>query len=221
MTSTYRIWDLPTRLFHWLLVMCVLGLIITGNVGGLWMDWHFRFGYAVLCLLIFRVLWGFVGGYWSRFSSFIYSPASLLMYWRGQSPWLHRVGHSPMAALSVFALLAALLVQVFTGLLSDDEIFHRGPWAVWASYDWIEAASRYHKDIGKLVVLGLVLLHLLALFFYKFIKRQSLVQAMVTGDKSLDVDVPVSADALNQRLKALAVFVVSALITYGLVNLSL
>ena len=221
MTSTYRIWDLPTRLFHWLLVMCVLGLIITGNVGGLWMDWHFRFGYAVLCLLIFRVLWGFVGGYWSRFSSFIYSPTSLLMYWRGQSPWLHRVGHSPMAALSVFALLAALLVQVFTGLLSDDEIFHRGPWAVWASYDWIEAASRYHKDIGKFVVLGLVLLHLLALLFYKFIKRQSLVQAMVTGDKSLDVDVPVSADALNQRLKAFAVFVVSALITYGLVNLSL
>lgn len=220
MTSAYRIWDLPTRLFHWLLVLCVLGLIITGNVGGLWMDWHFRFGYAVLCLLIFRVLWGFVGGYWSRFSSFIYSPASLLMYWRGQSPSLHRVGHSPMAALSVFALLAALLVQVFTGLLSDDEIFHRGPWAVWASYNWIEAASRYHKDIGKLVVLGLVLLHLLALLFYKFVKRQSLVQAMVTGDKSLDIDVPVSADALNQRLKALAVFALSALMTYGLVNLS-
>jgi cytochrome b len=220
MTSTYRIWDLPTRVFHWLLVMCVLGLIITGNVGGLWMDWHFRFGYAVLCLLIFRVLWGFVGGYWSRFSSFIYSPASLLMYWRGHSPWLHRVGHTPMAALSVFALLAVLLVQVFTGFLSDDEIFHRGPWAVWASYDWIEAASRYHKDIGKLVVLGLVLLHLLALLFYKFVKRQSLVQAMVTGDKSLDVDVPVSADARPQRLKALAVFAVSALITYGLVNLS-
>ena len=220
MTSNYRIWDLPTRVFHWLLVMCVLGLIITGNVGGLWMDWHFRFGYAVLCLLIFRVMWGFVGGYWSRFSSFIYSPASLLMYWRGQSPWLHRVGHSPMAALSVFALLAALLLQVFTGLLSDDEIFHRGPWADWASDEWIEAASRYHKDIGKLVVLGLVLLHLLALLFYKFIKHQSLVQAMVTGDKSLDVDVPVSVDELPQRLKALTVFAVSALMTYGLVNLS-
>lgn len=220
MTSTYRIWDLPTRLFHWLLVMCVLGLIITGNVGGLWMDWHFRFGYAVLCLLIFRVLWGFVGGYWSRFASFVYSPSSLLLYWRGQSPQLHHVGHNPMAALSVFALLTALLVQVFTGLLSDDEIFHRGPWAVWASYEWIESASRYHKEVGKLVVLGLVLLHLVALLFYKFVKHQSLVQAMVTGDKSLDVDVPVSADALAQRLKALAVFGLSTLITYGLVNFS-
>lgn len=221
MTSTYRIWDLPTRLFHWLLVMCVLGLIITGNVGGLWMDWHFRFGYSVLCLLIFRLLWGFVGGYWSRFASFVYSPSSVLLYWRGQSPQLHQVGHSPMAALSVFALLAALLVQVFTGLLSDDEIFHRGPWAVWASYDWIETASRYHKEVGKLVVLGLVLLHLLALLFYKFVKHQSLVQAMVTGDKSLDVDVPVSADARPQRLKALALFALSALLTYGLVNLRL
>ena len=221
MTSTYRIWDLPTRLFHWLLALCVVGLIITGNVGGLWMDWHFRFGYSVLCLLIFRVLWGFVGGYWSRFSSFMYSPASLLEYWKGQSPLLHRVGHSPMAALSVFALLAVLLVQVLTGLLSDDEIFHRGPWAVWASYDWIELASRYHKDVGKFLVLSLVVLHLLALLFYTLVKRQSLVQSMVTGDKSLDSEVPVASDALPQRLKALVVFGVSALITFGLVNLSL
>lgn len=221
MTTHYRIWDLPTRLFHWLLALCVVGLVVTGNVGGLWMDWHFRFGYAVLCLLVFRVLWGVVGGYWSRFGSFVYGPTALFNYLRGKSPLLHRVGHSPMAALSVFALLLALLVQVLTGLLSDDEIFHRGPWAVWASYDLIESASRYHKQVGKFVVMGLVVLHLLALVFYKVVKRQALVQAMVTGDKALDTDVPVSADAAPQRLKALVVLGISVAMTYGLVNLAL
>lgn len=221
MTTHYRIWDLPTRLFHWLLALCVVGLVVTGNVGGLWMDWHFRFGYAVLCLLVFRALWGVVGGYWSRFGSFVYGPTALFNYLRGKSPLLHRVGHSPMAALSVFALLLALLVQVLTGLLSDDEIFHRGPWAVWASYDLIESASRYHKQVGKFVVMGLVVLHLLALVFYKVVKRQALVQAMVTGDKALDTDVPVSADAAPQRLKALVVLGISVAMTYGLVNLAL
>lgn len=221
MTNLYRIWDLPTRLFHWLLALCVVGLMVTGNVGGLWMDWHFRFGYAVLCLLIFRMLWGLVGGYWSRFASFIFSPSALWQYLRGLSPLLHRVGHSPLAALSVFALVLALFVQVFTGLLSDDEIFHRGPWAVWASYDWIESASRYHKKVGKFVVMGLVGLHLLALLFYKVVKRQALVKAMVTGDKLLESEVPVSLDAAPQRLKAALVLALSVAMTYGLVNLNL
>jgi cytochrome b len=221
MTTLYRIWDLPTRLFHWLLALSVLGLVVTGNVGGLWMDWHFRFGYAVLCLLIFRLLWGFVGGYWSRFGAFIFGPSALWQYLRGRSPLLHRVGHSPLAALSVFALLLALFVQVLTGLLSDDEIFHRGPWAVWAPYDWIETASRYHKQVGKFVVMGLVALHLLALVFYKVVKRQALVQAMVTGDKALEANVPTSLDAAPQRLMALLVFALSVAATYGLVNLSL
>jgi cytochrome b len=221
MTIPHRIWDLPTRLFHWLLVVCFLGLIITGNVGGLWMDWHFRFGYAVLCLLVFRVLWGFVGGYWSRFATFVYSPSSLFLYLRGCSPDLHRVGHNPLGALSVFALLAALCIQVLSGLLSDDDIFHRGPWAVWASYDWIETASRYHKQIGKFVVIGLVVLHVLALVFYKVVKHQALVKAMITGDKALDTQVPVSADAPPQRIKALVVFAISVVMTYGIVHLKI
>lgn len=219
MTRTYRIWDLPTRVFHWLLLLCVVGLVVTGNVGGLWMDWHFRFGYAVLCLLIFRLLWGLVGGFWSRFRSFLFTPADVVAYVGGRSPLLHRVGHSPLGALSVFVLLLVLLVQVFTGMLSDDEIFHRGPWAVWASYDWIEAASRYHKEVGKLAVLGLVALHVLALIFYKVVKRQALVKAMLTGDKALDEAVPESADATPQRLKALVVLALSVVLTYALVNL--
>lgn len=221
MTSLYRVWDLPTRLFHWLLALCVVGLVVTGNVGGFWMDWHFRFGYAVLCLLIFRLLWGFTGGLWSRFSSFIYRPSAVWLYVRGRSPINHRVGHSPLAALSVFALLVALLVQVLTGLLSDDEIFYRGPWAAWASYDWIETASRYHKQVGKFVVMGLVALHLLALLFYQVVQREPLIKAMVTGDKALAETVTESDDGTPQRLKALGVLLLSVGLTYLLVTLKL
>nr|MCU0941443.1 cytochrome b/b6 domain-containing protein [Hydrogenophaga sp.] len=91
---TIRIWDLPTRLFHWLLAFCVVGLVVTGNVGGAWMEWHLRLGYAVVALLVFRVCWGFIGGRWSRFASFVYSPASLVRYLRGQAPLAHTAGHS-------------------------------------------------------------------------------------------------------------------------------
>ena len=124
---TVRVWDLPTRLFHWALVVCVIGQIITANVGGNWMNWHLRLGYTVLTLLLFRLVWGFVGGHWSRFSSFLYAPSTVLNYLRGQARPEHRVGHNPLGAFSVFALLAILLLQVGSGLFSDDEIAFTGP----------------------------------------------------------------------------------------------
>ena len=109
---TVRIWDLPTRLFHWLLVLCVVGLVVSANVGGAWMAWHFRFGYSVLTLLLFRVIWGLIGGHWSRFGSFLYGPASLWRHLRGQSPAAHTAGHSPLGALSVFALRDTDLTKI-------------------------------------------------------------------------------------------------------------
>ena len=119
-----RVWDLPTRLFHWVLAACVIGSVVSAKVGGNAMVWHFRLGYAVLALLLFRLLWGVVGGRWSRFSSFICAPSTLLRYLRGQGrPGDHfHVGHSPLGALSVLSLLAVLLVQVGTGLVADDEL---------------------------------------------------------------------------------------------------
>ena len=112
---TVRIWDLPTRLFHWALAACVIGLVITAKVGGNAMEWHFRLGYAVLALLVFRVVWGLIGGRWSRFSAFLYSPARLVRYLRGNAHPEDSAGHSPLGALSVFALLAVLGAQVGTG----------------------------------------------------------------------------------------------------------
>ena len=119
-----RIWDLPTRAFHWSLAACVTGSIISAYIGGNAMVWHLRLGYAVFTLLAFRVLWGFAGGRWSRFANFIYSPATVLRYLRGQSRAHehHEAGHNPLGALSVFGLLALLAAQVGTGLFADDEI---------------------------------------------------------------------------------------------------
>lgn len=198
-----RVWDLPTRLLHWLLVIAVVGLIVTGNLGGAWMTSHFRLGYAVLALLLFRLGWGFVGGYWSRFSRFIYSPLTLLRYLRGQSMPEHELGHSPTAALSVFALLLVLSLQVVSGLLSDDEIAFTGPLSRFAPSEWVPLATAYHAEWGKLVLIGLVVLHLLAIGYYKWIRKTSLVAAMITGDKTTDLLQPASRDGLAQRVLAL------------------
>ncbi|OGB71552.1 MAG: cytochrome B [Burkholderiales bacterium RIFOXYC12_FULL_65_23] len=198
-----RVWDLPTRLLHWLLVIAVVGLIVTGNLGGAWMTSHFRLGYAVLALLLFRLGWGFVGGYWSRFSRFIYSPLTLLRYLRGQSMPEHELGHSPTAALSVFALLLVLSLQVVSGLLSDDEIAFTGPLSRFAPSEWVSLATAYHAEWGKLVLIGLVVLHLLAIGYYKWIRKTSLVAAMITGDKTTDLLQPASRDGLAQRVLAL------------------
>ena len=96
-----RVWDLPTRVFHWSLVFFFAGLVLTGEVGGQAMVWHFRFGYSVLSLLLFRLIWGFVGGRWSRFSAFIAGPATILRYARGEGTAQQSVGHNPLGALSV------------------------------------------------------------------------------------------------------------------------
>jgi len=218
MTVRVRVWDLPTRLFHWLLVTALIALIVTANVGGWWMDWHMRIGIFVLSLLIFRIFWGVFGGTWSRFHRFIFSPRSLIAYLQGQSPMMHRVGHTPLGALSVFALLLALVCQVTSGLMTDDAIFFAGPLVPVASDRMIEWASRYHKDIGQFVVLGLVILHVVALVVYKLFFKQALVAAMIHGDKSLPEQAPASADGWHVWLQAALLYAMACALTYLLVS---
>jgi cytochrome b len=216
---TIRVWDLPTRLFHWLLAACVIGLVVTGSIGGNWMNWHLRLGYAVLTLLLFRLVWGFIGGHWSRFASFVYAPSSFVAYLRGQARPEHRVGHSPLGALSVFALLLILAAQVSTGLMSDDEIAFFGPLVRFVSGDTVSMATSYHKNVGKFIVIGLVALHLVAILFYKLVKKQGLVRPMVVGDKQLAVPVPSANDTAGTRLLALVVLALCGTAVAWLVSL--
>jgi cytochrome b len=202
-----RVWDLPTRLFHWLLAGAVVGSVASAKIGGAAMTWHFRFGYLVLGLLVFRLLWGLLGGRWSRFASFVYAPSTLLRYLRGQArPGEHLdVGHSPLGALSVFALLAVLAVQVGTGLVADDEIANLGPLNRYVSSATALDATAWHKSWGQWLVIGLVTLHVAAVLAYLFVKRRNLIGPMLLGDKPLPAGTPASADGIAQRLLALVV----------------
>ncbi|MFW5333206.1 cytochrome b/b6 domain-containing protein [Hydrogenophaga sp. ZJX-1] len=216
---TVRVWDLPTRLFHWALVVCVIGQIVTANVGGNWMNWHLRLGYTVLTLLLFRLVWGFVGGHWSRFSSFLYGPTTVLNYLRGHARPEHRVGHNPLGAFSVFGLLIILLLQVGSGLFSDDEIAFTGPLVSLVSGEAVGLATSYHKNIGKFILIGLVALHLLAIVFYRIAKKEVLVRPMIVGDKHVPTAVPSARDSTQSRLLALGVLCLCALAVYRLVGL--
>ncbi|MEK9802626.1 MAG: cytochrome b/b6 domain-containing protein [Curvibacter sp.] len=218
MPHRIRIWDLPTRLFHWLLVLCLIGLVSTAQFG--LMDWHFRFGYSVLALLLFRLGWGLLGGHWSRFASFLYSPASLWRHLRGQGTAQHEVGHSPSGALSVFALLGLLLAQVGSGLMSDDEIAAAGPLTALVPGRWVSLATWYHRDVGKWLLLALVTLHLLAVLYYLWVRKRNLITPMLSGDKLLPEAAEASRDDARSRLLALVLMlfcagVVAALLRYA------
>lgn len=219
MPHTVRVWDLPTRIFHWTLVAVIVGSVISAKMGGNAMVWHFRFGYAVLTLLLFRLVWGFIGGRWSRFSAFLYTPAHLLRYLRGVGHPHDEVAHSPLGALSVFGMLGALALQAGTGLFSDDEIFAAGPLTRFVSNDTVSQASAYHAEIGQYLLLALITLHLLAITFYVFVKKNNLVHPMVVGDKVLPIPAPGARDDAATRLASLAVLALCAGVVIWLVRL--
>ena len=212
-----RIWDLPTRLFHWALVLCVIGLFITGKTGGDAMNWHFRLGYAVLTLVAFRIVWGFIGGRWSRFVRFFPTPARVLRYLKGQARPEDKAGHNPLGAFSVFALLLLMAAQAVTGLFSYDEIAFAGPLSGLVSDHAVDLATSYHKLWGQYLIIAFVALHVLAIIVYTVLKHR-LFWPMIVGDKPLDAQVPPARDTALTRTLALVVLVVLAAAVYALVQ---
>lgn len=200
-----RVWDLPTRAFHWILALAVIGSIVSAKIGGNALVWHMRLGYLIFTLLVFRLLWGLIGGRWSRFSSFVYAPGAVLRYLRGRSraDEHHDVGHSPLGAFSVFALIAILCAQVATGLFADDEIATTGPLNKFVASATGLALTRWHKGWGQWLIIVLVLLHVAAIVFYLVRHRRNLIRPMWNGDKALPAHVPASADGGAARLLAL------------------
>jgi cytochrome b len=210
MHHTTRVWDLPTRIFHWALVIFIIGLVSTASIGGNAMLWHMRCGFAVLSLLLFRIVWGLMGGRWSRFASFIYAPGTVLAYLKGAGKPEHSVGHNPLGAGSVFAMLVFLLAQVGTGLLSDDDVATSGPLTKFVSNATVSAATSYHKNVGKYVLITLVALHVAAIIFYLMKKKENLIAPMIHGDKSLAHPLPASRDDAGSRTLAAVVFAACA-----------
>lgn len=175
------VWDIPTRLFHWLLVAAVATAISTGLVGANWMEWHGRAGLAIVGLVVFRLVWGFVGNRHARFSSFVPNWRVLLGYLRGS--W-QGLGHNPLGALSVLALLGLLTLQVGSGLFAYDEIFFAGPLAPLVS-EWLSLRlTGLHKQMSN-VLFVLLGLHVVAILFYSWIKKVKLIKPMLTGFKEV------------------------------------
>lgn len=183
MKKIIRVWDLPIRLFHWLLVLCIIGSFISVNLGGNAIQWHAYFGYSILTLLIFRIIWGFVGSTHARFASFLPSKKAVLNYLSGSSTSV--LGHNPIGAISVFALLFALSVQVFTGLFIDDEIAFQGPLAKYVPA-WVSSFLSEIHEGNQVVIYTLIAIHIAAIWGYKKFKGQNLIRPMITGDKEID-----------------------------------
>ncbi|KGJ05399.1 cytochrome B [Paracoccus halophilus] len=180
-----RLWDPLLRAFHWLLVLFVVTSWLLGKFGPDQMTLHFWSGYVVAGLLIFRLVWGFVGPPPARFSHFIRGPGAIAGYMRGMflrqpSYW---PGHNPLGALSVIAMLAALAAQITTGLISDpDDYINVGPLASYVSSATRSKAVGWH-GLGSTLILLLVLIHVAVILFYRFWKHENLVKPMITGKK--------------------------------------
>lgn len=212
-----RVWDLPLRLFHWALTVLIVIAIVTQNIGGNAMEWHFRAGYAILALLLFRVLWGFAGSRYARFSSFMYGPSSILAYLRGRER--RDVGHNPLGALSVFSLLGVLLMQVVAGLFANDDIASEGPLAKFISKDLSDQITWLHKDVGSILIYVLVGLHVLAILYYRIVRRRDLLKAMITGDQEVETAAPSAVDSWRVRLFAMLLLAASSGFVWYLVTL--
>ena len=197
-----RVWDLPTRLFHWSLALFLTALVLTGELGGSWMEWHFALGYCALTLVLFRIGWGFVGGYWSRFATFVCKPTTVRAYLHTKSPATPLPGHNPLGGYSVLAMLALTLLQALSGLASDDQVLLHGPLASQLDELWVHVATRLHTGVTKWSLMGLVLLHLGAIAWYRLRKGHDLVRAMLSGDAEAAPGTVASQDNAMSRLKA-------------------
>ena len=206
-TRRVRVWDFPTRLFHWALVALLVAAYVTAESGEL--EWHLRAGYCVLALLLFRVVWGFVGSDTARFSHFVRGPRAVWHHLRGffgSAPDV-AVGHNPAGGWAVLAILLVLCVQVGTGLFADDDISEAGPFAQYVERPTRRFLTGLH-DQSFNVLLGRAALHVAAIVAYWVVRRHNLVWPMVTGVKRLPA--ALVAPRLRRPVVAGVIFVVAA-----------
>src|SRR5258708_10569159 len=186
--ATTTVWDLPLRVFHWVLVLLVISRVVAGTIGGNAMECHALGGYTILPLVLFRILWGFAGGTHARFHDFVRGPAAVARYAdmviKGTAA-SHR-GHNPLGGWSVVLMLVSLLVQAVTGLFANDDVMMEGPLAKHVSDDASALFTAIH-DVNAGILLTLISLHILAVFFYLFRRKQDLIGPMITGRKPIEL----------------------------------
>jgi cytochrome b len=199
-----HVWDLPLRIFHWALALAVTVAIVTGKAGGTWMEIHGKAGLAIIGLVVFRVVWGFVGSTHARFRNFAPSWSRLRDYAKGK--W-QGLGHNPLGALSVFALLTLLALQAGSGLFSSDDIAFTGPFHATLDASLAGRITGFHHTLAN-VLLALTALHVAAIAFYAAVRKKDLVKPMLTGQKN----VPAAQAATVHEAKANGLALVAALL---------
>jgi cytochrome b len=203
-----RVWDVPTRIVHWLLVLFVAISWRTGTHGP--MDYHRLSGYALLALMLFRLYWGIFGSSTAKFSAFVRGPRVVIGYLRGR--WNSVAGHNPLGALSVIALLALLLTQITLGLFTVDvDGIESGPLSLYVSFETGRVAAKWHARLFD-VLLWIVGLHVVAVLVYLVGKRQNLIGPMFTGTREFDR--PVQAVESASWIRLVVGVILSAAVTW-------
>ncbi len=204
------VWDAAVRVVHWLLVLLLVALLATGFAGDDWLAWHMRAGYAMLTLVLFRVLWGFAGSANARFRAFVRGPRAVRGYVRSLRMRAHEAyaTHNPLGGWMVIALLAALLVQCGLGLFTNDDILYEGPLAHRVTKALSDALSSVHRR-GWWLIVALACVHIGAVAAYYAMLRDNLVRPMFTGRKRLPAGAV--ADAAEARASMLRAGVLLAL----------
>ena len=216
-----EVWDLGVRLFHWALVALLIAAVATVKIGGNAIPYHSYCGYGILTLILFRILWGFAGGTNARFTSFVTGPGKVIAYLKTLFKRDHGTtqgstyGHNPMGALSVLAMLAALLFQAVSGLFVNDDILFEGPLYAWVGKDLSDKITGWHK-FNENIILLLVLTHIAAILFYFFYKKDNLISPLISGVRKVTGTVP--AMRAGSPVVAAVLLGVSALAVYLLVN---
>ena len=177
-------WDLPVRIFHWALVLLVISQLVTASLGGNAMQLHAFGGYAILALVVFRILWGFFGGTRARFGDFVQTPATVIRYAKSvfRGPHAAHPGHNPLGGWSVLAMLGLLLVQATSGLFANDDVMMEGPLVKHVS-SHASAIATFIHDVNAAALLVLVAIHIAAVLFYLLVKKENLIVQMITGRK--------------------------------------
>jgi cytochrome b len=182
--ESHQVWDLPVRVFHWMLVIAFIGAFVTNRLGVAYFEYHVWCGYAVLVLVVFRILWGIVGTRHALFRNFVRGPIETARYalalLRGRHP--HYPGHNPLGALMVVTLLLALAIQAASGLFGNDEIFNVGPLYGYVSKELSLQLTSLHRQLFWWIAAAAGL-HILAVIAHHVFRREKLVQAMITGRK--------------------------------------
>lgn len=193
------VWDGFVRCFHWSLVLLFVVSVVTGKVGGNAIQWHMWSGYAILALVIFRIIWGFVGGEYARYASFLSGPVRALKFAKGLLGKAHEhvIGHNPVGGWMVLVLLLLLAAQGGLGLFSNDEIATTGPLARYVSDETSITLMSRHRVLGDLLLI-LVGVHIVAVLFHLIIKKENLIRAMFHGNKELPPELAREAQAARK-----------------------